>query len=53
LPDIGVVATAVWAGVLTYIIVKIVDAVCGMRVDPEQEIEGLDITSHGERGYNL
>ena len=46
-------ATAVWAGVMTYIIVKIVAAVCGIRVGDEEEMEGLDITTHGERGYNL
>jgi len=50
---VGVVATVVWAGVMTYIIVKIVAAVCGIRVGDEEEIEGLDITTHGERGYNL
>ena len=50
---VGVVATAVWAGVMTYIIVKIVAAVCGIRVGEEEEIEGLDITTHGERGYSL
>jgi Amt family ammonium transporter len=50
---VGVVATVVWAGGLTYVIVKIVDAVCGLRVDLDDENEGLDITSHGERGYNL
>ena len=38
---------------MTYIIVKIVAAVCGIRVGEEDEIEGLDIPTHGERGYNL
>jgi len=32
---------------------KIVDAVTGVRVTEDQEIEGLDITQHGEEAYNL
>jgi Amt family ammonium transporter len=41
------------AAVLTYVILKIVDALVGVRVSPEQEIEGLDLSLHGEEGYNL
>jgi Amt family ammonium transporter len=37
----------------TIVILKIVDAVTGLRVTEEQEIEGLDITQHGEEAYNL
>ncbi|HEX8798091.1 MAG TPA: hypothetical protein VF772_05735 [Terriglobales bacterium] len=36
----------------TWIILKLVDLVIGVRVPAEQEIEGLDITQHGEEGYN-
>jgi Amt family ammonium transporter len=50
---VGVVATLVWSVVLTYILLKIVNAICGLRVSADQENEGLDITGHGERGYNL
>ena len=50
---VGLVATAVWAGVLSFVIIKIVAAIVGLRVVEEDEIEGLDITAHGERGYNL
>ena len=50
---VGVVATAVWAGVLSYVIIKIVWAIGGLRVSEEEETEGLDITTHGERGYEL
>ena len=47
---IGVVATAIWAGVLTFVFLKIAQALVGIRVSEEDETEGLDITSHGERG---
>jgi Amt family ammonium transporter len=50
---IGVVATAVWSGVLTWILLKLVDAVAGMRVAAEEETEGLDTVLHNEKGYNL
>jgi ammonium transporter, Amt family len=50
---IGVVATAVWSGVLTWIILKIVDAIVGMRVASDEETEGLDTALHGEKGYTL
>jgi len=50
---IGVVATAVWSGVLTWILLKLVDAIAGMRVATEEETEGLDTVLHNEKGYNL
>ncbi len=37
----------------TLIILKITDAVCGVRVSKDQEMEGLDLTMHGEEGYNF
>jgi Amt family ammonium transporter len=37
----------------TFVLLKIVDAITGLRVIEEQEIEGLDITQHGEEAYNL
>ncbi|MGA0394153.1 MAG: ammonium transporter, partial [Rhodospirillales bacterium] len=49
----GVIASVVWAGVVSFIIVKIVQAVGGLRVSHEDEVEGLDITTHGERGYEM
>ena len=45
---ISVVVTAVYSGVVTYILAKIVDATVGLRVDKESEIMGLDISMHGE-----
>ena len=50
---VGVVATIVWTAVATFIIVKIVKALVGLRVDAEEEAEGLDVRTHGERGYLL
>ena len=46
---LGLVATFVWSLVITWILVRILDATLGLRVAEEDEIEGLDITSHGER----
>ncbi|HIM72058.1 MAG TPA: ammonium transporter, partial [Alphaproteobacteria bacterium] len=49
----GVIATLVWSAALTFIIVKIVQALIGLRSSKEEETEGLDIVTHGERGYEL
>jgi len=50
---VGVVSTLVYSGVASFIILKILDAVMGLRVDEDQEVEGLDIALHDERGYIL
>jgi Amt family ammonium transporter len=50
---LGAVATVVWCGVLTWVILKVVDAVTGLRVSTDEETEGLDIALHDEQGYNL
>ncbi|MBI5331668.1 MAG: ammonium transporter [Betaproteobacteria bacterium] len=48
------VGTAIlWSGVAAYICYKIVDLTIGLRVPEEEEREGLDTASHGERAYNL
>ncbi len=44
----GVGVTVVYCAVVTYILLKIIDVVIGLRVTPEEETEGLDITQHGE-----
>ena len=49
---IGIVVTAVLAGVATLVILKVVDAVIGLRVEPEEEAAGLDVSQHGEAAYN-
>ena len=48
----GVVITAVFAGVATFVILKIVQALVGLRVSEEEETMGLDVTQHGEKAYN-
>jgi Amt family ammonium transporter len=49
----GVLAVAVWSGVITWFLLKVSDVVVGMRVQPEEETEGLDTVLHNEKGYNL
>ena len=50
---IGVVATVVYTGIVTWLILKLTDVVVGNRVDEDQEQEGLDLVAHNERGYDL
>jgi Amt family ammonium transporter len=50
---IGAVATAVWSGVATFVILKLVNVVSPLRVSAENENEGLDLVLHGESGYSL
>ncbi len=49
----GVLITIVWSGVVSFVAFKLVDMTIGLRVSEEQEREGLDTASHGERAYNL
>jgi ammonium transporter, Amt family len=48
----AVLLTIVWSGVVSVVAYKIVDMVIGLRVNEEDEREGLDITSHGETAYH-
>ena len=48
---IGVVVAAIFSAVVTYVILKVIDKTIGLRVDEEQEAEGLDTATHGEKGY--
>ena len=50
---LSIVVTVVWSGVLSFIILKIVDAIVGLRVEEDEERQGLDLSQHNERGYNL
>ncbi len=50
---VGVLATALYTAAVTFVVLKLVDAVSGLRVDEEAETEGLDIAQHEERGYIL
>ncbi|MES2720505.1 MAG: ammonium transporter [Pseudomonadota bacterium] len=48
----GVVVAVVWSAVVTFIILKVLDLIMGIRVSEEAEREGLDLAEHGERAYN-
>jgi Amt family ammonium transporter len=50
---IAVAATVVMAVVLTYVILKVVDALVGLRVSDEDEIAGLDLSQHSETAYAM
>lgn len=50
---IGIVSTFVYTGIVTWIILKVVDAITGLRVDAEEEAIGLDLALHEEKGYDL
>ncbi len=49
----GVLITIIWSGVVSFVAFKLIDMTMGLRVSEEQEREGLDTASHGERAYNL
>ena len=49
----GIVATVVYAGLATFVLLKLVSMVTGLRVSSEEETEGLDIVLHNESGYDL
>ena len=50
---VSVAATMVFAFVMTYIILKFVDLVMGLRISDEEEIRGMDTTVHNEAGYSF
>ncbi len=50
---IGIIATVIWCGIASFVLLKIIDAVVPLRVSAEEETEGLDLVLHEESGYNL
>jgi len=50
---IGVMATIIYCAVASFIILKLIDVVIGLRVSEDEETQGLDIVLHDERGYNI
>ena len=48
----GVALTVIWTAIFTYLILKITSLIIPLRVEEEEEIEGLDLRSHGEKGYH-
>ena len=49
----GAFATIIYSMVVTFIILKIIDAIVGLRVDAEAEVRGLDLAEHSEAGYTF
>jgi ammonium transporter, Amt family len=50
---VGILTSWVMALIGTIVLLKVTDLLVGVRVSEDHEIEGLDITQHGEEGYNL
>ncbi len=50
---IGIVATLLYTAVVSWVLLKIVGLLVGLRISPEEETEGLDISAHEERGYDI
>jgi Amt family ammonium transporter len=48
---VAVITTWVFAAVATFIILKVLDATMGLRVSQQDEMQGLDLSQHGEEGY--
>ena len=49
----GILVTLVYSGIVTFLLVKVVDAMIGIRVTAEEEGVGLDLSLHDERGFSL
>ncbi|MDZ5604843.1 ammonium transporter [Pseudomonas sp. RP23018S] len=49
----GVLFTVIYTAIVTYVILKVLDVLMGLRVNEEEEAVGLDLAQHNERGYNL
>jgi Amt family ammonium transporter len=49
---LGVLSAAAWCALVTWVILKLLDVVFGLRVAEDKETEGLDLAEHGERGYS-
>ena len=49
---LGVAATVIWCAMVSWFLLKILDMSLGLRVEEDPEAQGLDLTEHGETGYN-
>ena len=49
----GIIATFAYTAVITYLLLKLIDNLLVLRVDEEDEMRGLDLVEHDERGYDL
>jgi Amt family ammonium transporter len=50
--SVGILMAIVLSVVGTFVLLKVVDLVIGLRMSPEDEQEGMDVTQHGEEGYD-
>ena len=50
---VGIIATFAYTAIVSYILLKLVDKLLVLRVDEEEEVRGLDLVEHDERGYDL
>ena len=50
---IGVLASGIYTAIVTFVLLKLIDMMLGLRVSQDEETEGLDLTQHNERGYDL
>ena len=50
---VGIASTFVYTGIVTFILLKLIDKVLVLRIDEESETSGLDLVEHNERGYDL
>ncbi len=50
---VGIIATFAYTAIASYILLKLVDKLLVLRVDEEDEVRGLDLVEHDERGYDL
>tara|TARA_Y100000385_G_scaffold117681_1_gene122494 strand:- start:153 stop:1430 length:1278 start_codon:yes stop_codon:yes gene_type:complete len=48
----AIILTVIWTSIFTYLILKVTSLIVPLRVDEQEEIEGLDLRSHGEKGYH-
>jgi Amt family ammonium transporter len=49
---LAIAAAALWSAGITFVLVRALRPVTGLRVDAEREFDGLDFTTHGERAYD-
>jgi ammonium transporter, Amt family len=49
----GVAVSAIWSGIASFILMKVTEMTVGLRVEPDSETQGLDLSTHGESGYNV
>ncbi len=50
---VGIGSTFVYTALVTWVLLKLVDSMLGLRIDAEEETNGLDLVEHNERGYDL